>query len=54
MSEGLTIAAAVVTAIVLIVGIVRISMWLTSRKPTSDFKKERRDGTNVNDGGFMF
>ena len=52
MSDGLTIPAAIVTALVLIVGIIRISMWLTSRKPTSAFKKERPDATDSNSGGY--
>ncbi len=54
MSEALTILAAVMAAIVLIVAIVRIAGWITDQKSGSDFKKERPDGTNVNDGGFMF
>ncbi len=52
MSEGLTILAAVVTAFVLIVAIIRISIWVTSRKPTSAFKKERPDATDSNSGGY--
>ncbi|MFO6447411.1 hypothetical protein ACLBKU_09740 [Erythrobacter sp. NE805] len=52
MSENLTILAAVVAAFVLIIAIIRISMWATSRKPTSSFKKERPDATESNSGGY--
>ena len=54
MTEALIALAAVVTALALIIGIHRISMWLTNRKSSKDFKKERPDATSINDGGFMF
>ncbi|MFM7377553.1 MAG: hypothetical protein ACKO1O_05400 [Erythrobacter sp.] len=51
MSEGLTIVAAVVAGFMLIVGIVRVSIWMTSRTPASEFKKQRRDATGIHEVG---
>jgi flagellar basal body-associated protein FliL len=50
--EVLTIIAAVVTAIVLIVGIIRVSWWLTSRKSAAELKKQRPDASSVNGDGY--
>ena len=54
MSGALIALAAVIAAIALIVGGIRISMWLTDRKSSNALKQERPDASSINDGGFMF
>ena len=52
MSTALISLAAAVAALVLIVGGVRLSMWLTHRKSSEAFKKERPDASSINHSSF--
>ncbi len=54
MSTALIALAAVVAALALIIGSIRLSMWLTHRKSSAELKRRVPDGSSSNDGGYMF
>ncbi len=49
MSVALIIIGAVVTAILLIIAIFRISGWITMRKTSEDLKTSRSDATEIHE-----
>jgi hypothetical protein len=52
MSTALISLAAVVVALVVIVGGVRLSIWLTDRKSNEALKKERPDASSINHSSY--